>query len=218
MTIENLAICTLPSIVAFAEQEIKPVTTKNRRKTVDVISSKDAIQYKNVSNALSMFIQKRNEFKKIPGELLENFKFLKKKKNGKDLLAPLKDTGDVAGLREFVANLFKVNHCYLLFLIYHFKEYETGWKNWQVESITNCGILVASRDVKDTCPLKSYRIQVTVPASIDVVFRFIFNERKQWDRHTIASKRTHVDWDHKEDLKKVVFNTGLARKDTLIVR
>uniref|UniRef100_A0AC34Q5H6 Rho-GAP domain-containing protein n=1 Tax=Panagrolaimus sp. JU765 TaxID=591449 RepID=A0AC34Q5H6_9BILA len=203
MTVENLAICTLPSIVAFPEQDTRTMSQRNRRKTVGAVSSKDAAQYKNVSNAISLFIQKRSEFKKLPGELLDGFKVSKKRRSGKDFLYPLKDAGDVAGLREFVANLFQ--------------EYEDNWKNWPIESMTSSGVLIGSREVKDACPLKAYRLQATVSASVDTVFRFIFNERKQWDRQAIASKRTVVDWDHKEDLKKIIFNTGLAQKDTLLV-
>ena len=129
MTVDNLAICTLPTIFEFSDTPQN--SGKARRKTVAVMNSKDVLHYGILKEALCLLIAHRNEIKQIPIELMKNLNPRKRKRVSKDAMNPLEEIGDARSLRSFVAELFR--------------EYEENWKNWTIELITDYGILYSTR-------------------------------------------------------------------------
>lgn len=203
MTVDNLAICTLPTIFEFSD--VPQNSGRARRKTVAVMNSKEIVQYGLLKEALCLLITQRNEIKQIPIDLIKLQSPKKRKRVSKEAMNPLKEIGDVGSLRCFVAEMFG--------------EYEDNWKNWTIELITDCGILFSTREVNDDCPIKSCRIQLTVPVSSQVAFQCITEKRSKWDSLTTASRRSVVDHTHREDVRHVTFNNygGTVEKNAILV-
>uniref|UniRef100_A0AC35F9G0 START domain-containing protein n=1 Tax=Panagrolaimus sp. PS1159 TaxID=55785 RepID=A0AC35F9G0_9BILA len=116
----------------------------------------------------------------------------KKKKELKNAIPPLEEIGVAASLHRFVASLFK--------------ESEELWKAWHIEFISDNGIVFATREVDDSCALKSFRLQLTVPALPKHVVSALLNHREKWDFITTSTKPTFIDISNKEDIAHIMFN------------
>uniref|UniRef100_A0AC34GXZ1 Rho-GAP domain-containing protein n=1 Tax=Panagrolaimus sp. ES5 TaxID=591445 RepID=A0AC34GXZ1_9BILA len=232
MTVDNLSICTMPTI--FALNDISQSSTSaRRRKTVAIMNDKDAIQYKALKEALSVLISYRSELETIPSHILKaaNMKpfHKKKKKELKDAMQPIEEIGAAASLRCFVATLFKeydeywktwhidfINENGIIFATR--EEYDEYWKTWHIDFINENGIIFATREVDDSCSLKSCRVQLTVPASPKNVVSALINHREKWDLITTSTKPTFIDISNKEDIAHITFNnfnTSTIKKATV---
>uniref|UniRef100_A0A914XVG0 START domain-containing protein n=1 Tax=Panagrolaimus superbus TaxID=310955 RepID=A0A914XVG0_9BILA len=205
MTVDNLSICTMPTV--FTLSDISQSATPNRRrKTVAIMNGKDAMPYTSLKLALSLLISHRSELDTIPPYILKaaNMKNPKKKKDLKDSMAPLQDIGVAASLRCFVAQLFKENDEY--------------WKSWRIEFIHENGILISTREVDDPCALKSCRLQLTVQASPKQVVSALINHSEKWDLITTSTKATFIDFSNKEDIANITyknFNNAAIKRSTV---